>query len=166
MKNLYILFLLVSSFTLFAQTHKVIGIIDGDTYDVLIENRSVRIRMDAIDAPERGMPYNKKAKKYLSDMIFGKFVRVVEHKKDRNGRSVSQTFLTNGTNVSAAMIKAGFAWHYTQFSDDKKLANLELEARNARRGLWADPHPYEPWEIRKLHRNGVSTKVLFENSIK
>jgi endonuclease YncB( thermonuclease family) len=31
--------------------NKVIGIIDGDTYDILKNNKSERIRVDGIDAP-------------------------------------------------------------------------------------------------------------------
>jgi micrococcal nuclease len=39
-------------------TGKVIGILDGDTYDILLYgNKTLRIRMEGIDAPERGMPF-------------------------------------------------------------------------------------------------------------
>lgn len=31
----------------------VVGVIDGDTIDVLVENRPVRVRLAQIDAPER-----------------------------------------------------------------------------------------------------------------
>ena len=35
---------------------KVISIIDGDTYDILVEgNKTIRIRMEGIDAPEKGI---------------------------------------------------------------------------------------------------------------
>lgn len=37
---------------------KVIGIIDGDTFDLLNDsNKTYRIRMEGIDAPEKGMPF-------------------------------------------------------------------------------------------------------------
>ena len=39
---------------------------------------------------------------------------------------------------------------------------LEIEARNARKGLWVDKHPMEPWRNRKLHRSGISTKDSFD----
>jgi micrococcal nuclease len=149
-----------------AQTYKVIGIIDGDTYDILVDNKPVRIRMEGIDAPERGMPYNKKAKQYLANMVFGKMITVVEKEKDRNGRSVSSTYLADGTDVSLAMIKVGFAWHYKKYPTNNTYAAEEIIARKKKIGLWAEPNPLPPWEVRKLHRSGVSTKELFENSVK
>jgi hypothetical protein len=30
---------------------------------------------------------------------------------------------------------------------------LEQEAREAKKGVWADPHPLPPWEWRKLRRS-------------
>lgn len=44
-------------------------------------------------------------------------------------------------------------------------AQLEIEARNARKGLWVQKHPMEPWRNRKLHRNGISTKDSFDIKI-
>jgi micrococcal nuclease len=49
------------------------------------------------------------------------------------------------------MIKAGLAWHFKKYSSDETLANLEIEARNNKKGLWVDPRPIAPWEIRRLH---------------
>jgi micrococcal nuclease len=163
---LFILFYCLLVYSSFAQNYKVIGIIDGDTYDILVDNQSVRIRMDAIDAPERGMPFNKVAKKYLSNMIFGKFIKMVELKKDSHGRIVGKTFLKDGTDVSLEMIKAGFAWHYKKFSSDPILAKLENNARKNKLGLWQENEPLAPWEVRALHRNGVSTKERFKDSPK
>ena len=51
---------------------KVIKIVDGDTYDILLDNLTTkRIRMEGIDAPERGMPFYKVAKDYLGTLCFG-----------------------------------------------------------------------------------------------
>ena len=33
---------------------RVVGISDGDTLTVLVENRQVKVRINAIDAPEKG----------------------------------------------------------------------------------------------------------------
>ena len=46
------------------------------------------------------------------------------------------------------MVKAGLAWHYKQYSSDPVLAQAEIDARNAKAGLWADPHAIAPWEFR------------------
>lgn len=140
---------------------KVIGIIDGDTYDLLKGKETIRIRVDAIDAPEKGMPYYKVSKKFLSDLIFGKYLHVNFIKKDHHDRFVASAKLSDGRDVSTEMIKAGLAWHYKEFSNDEILSNLELEARKNKIGLWQDPNAYPPWEIRKLHRQGISTKDSF-----
>jgi micrococcal nuclease len=140
---------------------KIIAISDGDTFTILQNDKPIRIRLDAIDAPERGMPYYKKSKQYLSGLCFGKKVSLKVTKTDRYGRLVARAVLADGRDVSTEMIRAGMAWHYKQYSKDKTLAKLETNARNSKAGLWRDPHPMAPWEIRKLHRNGVSTKKMF-----
>jgi hypothetical protein len=56
--------------------------------------------------------------------------------------------LSDGTNVSRELVKAGLAWWYRQYSKDEALAALELEAHEAKRGLWSDPNPIPPWELR------------------
>jgi endonuclease YncB( thermonuclease family) len=143
---------------------KVIGIVDGDTYDILVDKTKIRIRMDAIDAPERGMPYYKVAKRHLSDLIFGKFPTIEITDVDHHGRYIAKTIIDD-LDVSGDMIKSGLAWHYKEHNDNKEYANYEIEARNNSLGLWLDKNPYKPWEIRKLHREGVSTKNLFENKV-
>jgi micrococcal nuclease len=45
-------------------------------------------------------------------------------------------------------VKAGFAWHYKRYSSDPILAQAEIEARNAKAGLWADPQAIAPWDFR------------------
>lgn len=44
--------------------------------------------------------------------------------------------------------------HFKRFSRDPQLAELEMQARAARSGLWGDPAPVAPWEFRKA-RSGI-----------
>jgi micrococcal nuclease len=143
---------------------KVISIADGDTFSILQNNQTLRIRIDAIDAPEKGMPYSKQSKKYLAALCFHKPVKLKVMKTDRYGRLIARAILPDGRDISAEMIRAGMAWHYKQYSADKTLAHLEILARQKHIGLWQDPHPIAPWEIRKLHRNGISTKGYFNTA--
>ena len=145
---------------------KVIAIIDGDTYDILLEgNKKERVRMDAIDAPEKGMPFYKVSKKYLSELCFQKEVRLVYIGIDQHGRSINRSFLTDGTDLSKEMIRSGLAWHYKEYSSDIELAELEIQARNKRIGLWADKKPMEPWLCRKLRREGNHVEFLNDTII-
>jgi len=142
---------------------KVIAIIDGDTYDILLDgNKTVRIRMEGIDAPEKGMPFYRVAKKYLGELCFEKNVRLEIHDTDSRGRMIAFTYLEDGTEISHEMIKAGLAWHFTKYNKDEDLATLEVQARESKLGLWTDESPMPPWDNRSLHRNGISTKDSFD----
>ena len=135
---------------------KVIKIVDGDTYDILLkDNISKRIRMDGIDAPERGMPFYKVSKDYLGDLCFGEIVQIKQTSTDRYGRTIAKTYLANGSEVGLLMITAGVAWHYKQYSTDAQLANAEIEARKNRIGLWVDEAPVAPWAWRKNKKQKI-----------
>ena len=141
---------------------KVISILDGDTYDFLVEgNNTVRVRMEGIDAPERGMPFYRVSKNYLGQLCFQKEVRLETTGKDRNGRVLAFSYLNDGRELSHEMIKAGLAWHFKKYSSDLVLSNLEIAARNSKLGLWVDKNPMSPWENRRLHHEGISTKDSF-----
>ena len=43
-----------------------------------------------------------------------------------------------------------WCWWYRKYAPgNAELEQLESEAREAQRGLWADPQPVPPWEWRK-----------------
>jgi len=55
----------------------------------------------------------------------------------------------DGRVLNHELVKAGFAWWYRRYApDDDTLVQLEQEARDAKRGLWVDPHPVPPWQWR------------------
>lgn len=142
---------------------KVIKVIDGDTYDLLTnDNQTLRIRMEGIDAPERGMPYYKVSKNYLAELCAGKQVRFLSSGQDQYNRYLGFTYLEDGRELCYEMIKAGMAWHYKKYNSDEVLAQLEVQAREAKLGLWRDKRPMAPWTNRHLRRKGVSTKDSFD----
>nr|BCU01066.1 micrococcal nuclease/endonuclease [uncultured bacterium] len=126
----------------------VIAILDGDTVDILVNSRPVRIRLAQIDAPEKKQAFGTRSRQALSDMIFRQVVTVAESGPDRYGRTVGTVFVS-GTNVNAAMVNQGMAWAYRQYVTDRSIIQLEEQARAARRGLWVDPAPVEPWLFRR-----------------
>jgi len=128
-------------------TGKVVAVADGDTLTVLVDKVGVKIRLDGIDAPERAQAFGARSREKLSELVFGKTVRVVTKGKDRYGRTIGVVFI-DGENVNAKMIESGLAWHYKRYSSDAELDRLEREARRAKRGLWSDPAPVEPWNYR------------------
>jgi endonuclease YncB( thermonuclease family) len=43
-------------------------------------------------------------------------------------------------------------WYRKYAPGDTVLEELEQEAREAKKSLWADPQPMPPWEWRKQHK--------------
>lgn len=151
-KLLWIILFLITPLV-YSQTGKVVKIKDGDTVVILDENNTQHtIRVADIDCPEKGQPFGKAAKWFVSEQIFGKTVLVKEKNKDRYGRIVGYV-LYDGKNLSLELLKEGLSWHYKYYSDDEEMAHLEAEARKHKKGLWADKNPINPYEWRKGKRN-------------
>jgi micrococcal nuclease len=127
----------------------VIKVIDGDTFDMKSGSEKIRVRLFGIDSPERGQAFNVKAREFTASLIAGTKVRVVVYNKDRYGRSVADVYRSDGQHVNAEIVKAGFAWHFTRYSNNPELADLQREAQQASRGLWRDDNPIPPWEFRR-----------------
>jgi endonuclease YncB( thermonuclease family) len=56
---------------------RVVGITDGDTLTVLVDREQSKVRLAKIDTPESEQPYASRARQALSNLAFGKAVRVV-----------------------------------------------------------------------------------------
>jgi micrococcal nuclease len=131
-------------------TSKVVGVLDGDTIEVLHNTHPERVRLSGIDCPEKGQSYGQKAKHAASDLVFGKDVTIQTHGNDKYTRTLADVLLSDGTNVNQELVKEGWCWWYRKYAPgDTVLEGLETEAREARKGLWADPRPVPPWEWRK-----------------
>ena len=131
---------------------RAVKVQDGDTFDFLYgDNRKQRIRVAQMDAPEKNMPFGQKSKERFAELVMGKEIALVVNTVDRYGRIVGSVVI-DGEDQSARMISEGMAWYYRQYGWTASLARLEEEARNAKRGLWADPNPQPPWEWRKANR--------------
>lgn len=130
---------------------KVVGIKDGDTLELLTaDKRLYAIRLAEIDAPEKGQPYDQKARQALSDLCFGQQVTARTVTIDRYGRTVSRVY-RDGVDINAELVRGGAVWLYRKYLTDPSLVPLEEEARAARRGIWSLP-PHEqvpPWEWRR-----------------
>lgn len=133
---------------------KVVGIYDGDTVTVLdAGNQQHKIRLAGIDAPEKRQAFGNRSKEHLSDLVFGQMVDVDGDKIDRYQRTIGKILL-NGRDVNLEQVRAGFAWHYTQYAKDQApadraaYAQAEAAARAGHRGLWSDAQPIPPWDFR------------------
>lgn len=131
---------------------KVVAVKDGDTIEVLYENKPITIRLAHIDCPEikKHQPFGQAAKRFTSDICFGQIVTVENAGVfDRYKRLIAVIFDDKNENVNKELVKAGLAWHFKKYSTDKSYDDLELVARQNRTGLWVDENPTPPWDWRK-----------------
>ena len=129
---------------------RVVGVHDGDTLTVLVERREVRVRLAAIDAPERGQPHATASRRALAARVAGRDVVVDVQGRDTFGRTLG-VVRVKGEDVNRAQVRDGWAWVFRRFSQDAALLALEDDARQARRGLWREAQPIPPWTWRERH---------------
>lgn len=145
-------------------TGKVVRILDGDTIEVLQGKTTHRVRFAGIDAPESNQPFGTKAKRALSAVVGGESVRVDWHKRDRYDRLVGKVTL-DGADVNLSLVENGLAWWYREYSGEQSARDRHLyeaaerRARQARRGLWADPDPVAPWDWRDGKRTSSAPRT-------
>ena len=147
---------------------KVSRVIDGDTFEGRMtvntkeaynpgvnpwayELTRIVVRINGIDAPERGQWYGDVATVHLQWLISGKAVGLKLKQKDTYGRWIATVYL-NGADISEEMLKEGLAWHYKDHDSNPRYAQLEAEAKQAGLGLWSDERAVPPWEWRKMDK--------------
>jgi endonuclease YncB( thermonuclease family) len=137
---------------------RVVGVADGDTLTILVERSTAVIRLDGIDAPEKGQAFGQAAKRTLSDFAFDRTATATCHKVDRYQRRVCAVSV-DGRDAGLHMIASGHAWVFTRYAHELSAArradyeNAERSARDERRGLWGDASPMPPWEWRQAKRS-------------
>ena len=73
-------------------------------------------------------------------MVFGKEVLLQTHGRDRSGRTLADVRLPDGTHINHTLVKVGWCWCIGDMRlGDTVFEGLEGEAREAKKGLWADP---------------------------
>lgn len=135
---------------------EVVKVVDGDTLHLRLPNskKNQRLRLNGIDAPETNQPFGKKSAQFLRNQVQGKKVIVrfdPARKFDRYKRMLGNIYI-DGKNIELLMLKEGMAWHYSYYNKDPEYAAAERAARAAKKGLWSDPNPIEPYQFRKMKR--------------
>ena len=86
-------------------TGPVVSVLDGDTVEVLHNNRLERIRLSGIDCPEKGQAYGTRAKEAASELVLGGEVTLQTYGEDKYGRTLADVFLPDGTNANHMLLK-------------------------------------------------------------
>jgi len=141
---------------------RTVEVHDGDTLTLLTHTgQSIKVRLAEIDAPERQQPYGKRAKNVLSTLTLNRSTQVDASLKDRYGRVVGRVYVGD-IDVNAELVRLGAVWFYRQYGQDNSLYQLEMAARTARWGLWANPRPVPPWVFRHSTDSIVGEKTVFK----
>jgi endonuclease YncB( thermonuclease family) len=75
---------------------RITGIVDGDTINVLIFGKQqIRVRLAFVDAPEKGQAFGQRAKQAMSELVFGKDVKLRPHTIEGYGRLVARLIIDN-----------------------------------------------------------------------
>lgn len=143
---------------------RVVGVSDGDTITVLDrQNVQHRIRLSAIDAPEKAQPFGNRSKQNMERMAKGKEALADCPKTDRYGRKVCKVWVQPGDcptcgmtlDVGYAQVSAGLAWWYRAYAKEQSAEDRGLyeseenEARLRRHGLWIESSAVPPWDWRR-----------------
>jgi endonuclease YncB( thermonuclease family) len=95
-----------------ARHGRVTGVVDGDTINVLImAKRQIRVQIAFIDAPEKGQAFGQRAKAAMSELVFGKDVKLRPHSIDRYGHLVARV-VVDGQHAGLQRLKQGLCWVY------------------------------------------------------
>ena len=154
MQYLKILFLLILPFTVSAQiyTGKIISVKDGDSFELLTEeNEIIEIRLAHVDTPEKKQPYGKAAKIFAANLVWGHIVTATQTDTDRYKRKICLVE-ANGRILNLELVRAGLAWHFKKYSEDRRYARAEKVAKARKVGLWKQSNPIAPWDARKRKR--------------
>lgn len=142
----------------------VVGITDGDTITILDSSHiEHKVRLGGVDAPEKTQPFGNASKRHLSDLVYGKSVRVDGSKTDRYGRLIGKIYVQPSScpkcgmtlDANLAQITAGLAWWYRKYAaeqseeDQGRYEFAESEAKARRIGLWREANSIAPWDWRR-----------------
>ncbi|MFV0418714.1 MAG: thermonuclease family protein [Dysgonomonas sp.] len=149
MKQIFIVWLLLLGSYDTVLTGRVVRVADGDTVTILTDQREqIRVRLDGIDAPERGQDFGAKATLFVRDLCLNKTVTIHKKGTDRYGRVLGVLYI-DGVNINEVLVRNGLAWHYKHYSNDPILDSLEQLARKKKLNIWSIDSPIAPWEYRR-----------------
>lgn len=149
---------------------QVRSVLDGDT---LYLQTGLKVRLAAIQAPKlplgrkgfEAWPLGEESKAALKRLTNGKTLQLYYggERRDRYDRALAQTFTLddNGARdvwLQEEMVRLGMARVYTwpdTFQDSEKLYAAEIEARDAKRGIWADDY----YRIRHPEPNNLAQDI-------
>lgn len=129
---------------------KVVRVSDGDTLwlQPATGGAAIKVRILGIDAPELCQAGGPQARDALAARVLNRSVRLDGDRLDDHDRRLARVWL-GGQDVGAALVEQGLAWSYRFRNDPGPYLAEETRARQAARGVFADPRPLSPRDFRR-----------------
>jgi endonuclease YncB( thermonuclease family) len=133
--------------------YSVVKFDDGDTVEVNMNGTNEKVRFIGVDTPETHDPrkavqcFGQAAADFTKQQIGNSPLRLeadpLNTNRDRYGRLLRYVYLPSGTLLNAELIRQGYAFAYTGFPFGKmdEFKDLQKQAREQSRGLWAGCQP-------------------------
>lgn len=137
-----------------AEQGRVVGITDGDTLTVLVDQKPIKVRIAQIDAPESGQAFGKAAKQTLANLCFNKTATIMLGSSDIYKRTVSDV-ACDGVDAGVHMVSSGYAWAFDRYVKNRLLFVYQQTAKQMHLGLWQDADPIAPWIWRKQSKSAT-----------
>jgi len=131
------------------ESYPFIRVVDGDTITVGFDGDIEYVRFIGIDSPEPNDPggpecFATESTDHLSSLLNTGTVVLhfdgTQGLRDKHGRLLAYVELPDGTDLSAAMLRDGYAQEFTYDLPYERQAlyqEAETQAQTAGRGLWA-----------------------------
>lgn len=128
-------------------------VMDGDTVLVVRPNHQepVKLRLDALDAPETCQSGGAAARDAMIALALRKPVQVQLLGHDSYGRDIGRLSV-DGVDLGAEMVRSGMAWAYRFRTGRGPYAALQRQAQKENRGVFAGrEEPMSPALFRKFN---------------
>ena len=136
----------------FGISGKVVKVSDGDSFYLKSGNRTYRIRMYGIDAPELHQEYGIDSKQYLEYIILNENIDVKVMDEDKYGRKIGKVFYKS-KDINLQMLESGNAWLYEYYAkNERKYKKAFKNARENKIGLWKHENLENPRQYRLKHK--------------
>jgi endonuclease YncB( thermonuclease family) len=125
---------------------------DGDTINVSDGQIEFRVRLAAMDAPEKDQPFGKEASDFLKKWLPKGtllWVEVVDYDAKWN-RVVAYVENEEDICINLALVELGYGYWYKAFAPHaKQYKEAEKRAREMELGVWSLGNTVRPWNHRK-----------------
>ncbi len=131
--------------------YEVIKIVDGDTFNIKVDNQTVKVRMLGVDTPETVDPrktvqcFGIEASSKVKELLLKRTVTLetdsTQGITDKYDRLLAYVYRDDGLPINEYLLENGYAHEYTYnipYIKQDKFKQLAKTAREDKLGLWGD----------------------------